>query len=269
MQMFWARADRGERDAHPLDEHTAERLVSGDLFADDAPPGYAGVVRAADALRAPATAAELAGEACAVQAITAAMAVPEQIQADSTIARRSRRGARIAAGALVGSAVLFGGLAGANALPGAAQGVAHDVLGSLGVNVPDVDDHAGDHPATRGRSESAPPTQDSTGETPSDDGQTPETSTESAGSGHGDAISDLARTTTEEGVDKGAVISTEASGGQSRAGEHGAPDGVGQGEPPSQAPDGPPANLPGGPQTGEEHGAPGADHAADGLANRP
>ena len=38
---------------------------------------------------------------------------------------------------------------------------------------------------------------------------------------HGSQISTLATTTTARGVDKGAIISTAASGGKSKAGQHG------------------------------------------------
>jgi hypothetical protein len=43
----------------------------------------------------------------------------------------------------------------------------------------------------------------------------------SKGKGHGPEISKLARTTDAKGVDKGAQISTAASGGKSHAGRHG------------------------------------------------
>jgi hypothetical protein len=56
----------------PLDADTAERLLSGRLDPDDAPPGYAEVVRLLQAAAGPAEEAELSGEAAAVREFRAA-----------------------------------------------------------------------------------------------------------------------------------------------------------------------------------------------------
>jgi hypothetical protein len=56
----------------PLDADTAERLLSGRLDPDDAPPGYADVARLLQAAAGPAEEAELSGEAAAVRAFDAA-----------------------------------------------------------------------------------------------------------------------------------------------------------------------------------------------------
>ena len=120
--------------------------------------------------------------------------------------RSRRRIVYVASAAMVGSVSLFTGLAAANALPGAAQSVASDVLSHLGVSVHDPNQHAGDHPDTRGNGAGLP--------------AVPTTPT--TGNGKGGDISQLAHTTPATGVDKGAAISTEASGGQSQAGQHGA-----------------------------------------------
>ena len=116
--------------------------------------------------------------------------------------------------------VLSGGLSAAGALPGAAQDVAHDVLGTMGISVPDPNTNAGDHPDTRGDHADA--------------------------QGEPSPVSDIARTTTATGVDKGAEISTLASQGQSRAGtQPGAP----AAGPPSSVPPvpTPPVSTPAGP----------------------
>ncbi|MDP9209732.1 MAG: hypothetical protein M3O65_14850, partial [Actinomycetota bacterium] len=52
----------------PLDADTAERLLSGRLDPDDAPPGYAEVARLLRAAVAPADPAELTGQAAAMDA---------------------------------------------------------------------------------------------------------------------------------------------------------------------------------------------------------
>jgi len=62
----------------PLDADTAERLLSGRLDPDDAPPGYAGVARLLRAAAAPADPAELTGQAAAMDAFRTAHARPAQ-----------------------------------------------------------------------------------------------------------------------------------------------------------------------------------------------
>jgi hypothetical protein len=55
----------------PLDGDTAERLLSGRLDPDDAPPGYAEVARLLRAAAAPADESELTGQAAAMNAFRA------------------------------------------------------------------------------------------------------------------------------------------------------------------------------------------------------
>jgi hypothetical protein len=62
----------------PLDADTAERLLSGRLDPDDAPPGYAEVARLLQAAAAPADPAELAGQAAAMAAFRTTHARPAQ-----------------------------------------------------------------------------------------------------------------------------------------------------------------------------------------------
>ena len=62
----------------PLDADTAERLLSGRLDPDDAPPGYAEVARLLQAAAAPADPAELAGQAAAMDAFRTTHARPTQ-----------------------------------------------------------------------------------------------------------------------------------------------------------------------------------------------
>lgn len=62
----------------PLDADTAERLLSGRLDPDDAPPGYAEVARLLQAAAAPADPAELTGQAAAMDAFRTAHARPAQ-----------------------------------------------------------------------------------------------------------------------------------------------------------------------------------------------
>jgi hypothetical protein len=158
---------------------------------------------------------------------------------------KRRRIAQLSAAATVGAVSLFGGLAAANALPGAAQGVASEMLSHLGLQVGTPNDHAGTHP----------------------DGSPSVPSTDSSTNGQGSTISDLARNTSATGVAKGAAVSSAASSGQSQAGQHGQTDvttvdtpptstppvsvpvGPPASTPPVSVPVGPPAGLPPGPPT--------------------
>jgi hypothetical protein len=98
------------------------------------------------------------------------------------------------------------GMASAGSLPGAAQDVASEMLAKVGITVPGPNDSAGTHPDVRGNSTSVP--------------------VAPADAGKGAEISELATTTDLTGVEKGAAISTAASGGKSQAGQHGSASGA-------------------------------------------
>jgi hypothetical protein len=183
-----------------LDDSTADRLLRGDMHPSDAPPPYREVAALVAALRLPASDVELANEASVVTAMSTVL------RTRTDTARRPKmhtaRRLQLAVVTVVASTVTLGGLTVAGALPGAAQDVASNMLETIGVSVPGPNAEAGNHPDVRGNSENAP-------------AGDPE-------SGKGSTISDLARTTTATGVDKGAVISTAASNGQSQAGQNSA-----------------------------------------------
>jgi len=198
------------RDRFSIDEGTVERILVGSMGRDDVPAPYRGVTIALDRLRRAPLPAGLAGDPSAVAAMVASMAgvtIGGSRPRRPTV-RSPRRIAVAASAAVVGSLSLFTGLAASNALPGAAQSVASHMLSHLGVDVHDPNGHSQGHPDSRGTSTDRP--------------ETPPTSRAPAASGKGSDISELSHTTTATGVDKGAEISTEASGGQSRAGQHGA-----------------------------------------------
>ena len=115
---------------------------------------------------------------------------------------RPRLTAAVVAAALAASV----GMASAGSLPGAAQDVASEMLAKVGITVPGANDSAGTHPDVRGNSTSVP-------SAPAD-------------AGKGAEISELATTTDLTGVEKGAAISTAASGGKSQAGQHGSASGA-------------------------------------------
>jgi hypothetical protein len=185
----------------PLDLDTADRLLAGTVAPEDAPPGYAGVARMLDVATAEPNYGELGREAEMVALIAAT--VRSSPRTDSSSSRRSRMSfalsrRRVTAALVAAGLACSAGLASAGALPGAAQGIASDMLAKVGITVPDPNEHAGDHPAVRGTSADDPAT-----------------------TGKGSDISDLATTTELSGVEKGAAISTAASNGKSQAGQHG------------------------------------------------
>ncbi|MFA5885034.1 MAG: hypothetical protein WDA60_14380 [Acidimicrobiia bacterium] len=258
--MSWADDFRFDMEPNPMppldvlaiDARTAERLLDGQLPPDDAPPEYRTVSALVAALAA-AAAQPIPGDEAAV--VAAMRRASEGRPRRSTVKRTMRM---MTAGAL-GGVLLLGGLAGAGALPGAAQGVAADALAALGVTVPGPDAANDGHADVRGRSADVETTSEAT--------ETPETPDADSGeSGHGATISDVARNTDAEGVAKGAEISGLASGGQSQAGVN----------VPGSTPDTPdPANggTAGGGSTGEDasggHSSAGSGNADSGLAHRP
>ena len=183
-----------------LDRDTADRLLSGSVAADDAPPGYAGV---AELLRT--CARPLPLDAAHERTTIAAMS--QRIRArrpayPSGLGRVAvRRPSRLKLVAVAVGAMLVGtsGLAFAGELPAPAQRFAHTVLGSIGVDIPTAE---------------APPI-------PQDvfDGPEPPARIVDAPATKGVAISDLARNHTGRAGTHGATVSDEASDGNSHAGE--------------------------------------------------
>jgi hypothetical protein len=190
-----------ERDMQrlPLDTDTADRLLAGSVAPEDAPPGYAGVATLLAAVADFPAADDLSRES---ETVTLLAAVVRSSQPKMTKPRRRSIVARLRLATAFATVALAGttGLAFAGILPGAAQDVASSMFAKVGVSVPGPTSNAGDHPNVRGKSSDAPVT--------------------SSNSGKGSEISNLATSTDLTGVEKGAAISTVASGGQSQAGQH-------------------------------------------------
>ena len=188
----------GEMERLPLDADTADRLLSGSVVPEDAPPGYSQV--------AALLAAEWAGDADLDPSFVAALAAMVR-SSPATRTRPSRRSImpRIKLAAALTTIALAGttGLAFAGSLPGAAQDIASTMLAKAGITVPGPTENAGDHPSTRA------PASDHPGATPTSNGK-------------GSEISDIARSNLQ-GLDKGAAVSTAASDGKSRAGQEHSP----------------------------------------------
>ncbi len=237
----------------PLDLDTADRLLGGLIPPPDAPPGYGRLASLLAAAREPHH--PPLNEDQAVSMLVAAV----RSSRPSTSARRSSVHRFKLAGALAVTAlVCTTGLAFAGSLPGAAQDVASSVLDVAGITVPGSDDHAGTHPSVRGQSGNV-----SVGK--SEESRTKESAKEES-SAKGAEISRLATTTTLAGVEKGAAISTLASGGMSQAGKHGqtsAGDGQASGEGSSDTGGATAAEASSG------HSSAGSGNAAAGQSHRP
>jgi hypothetical protein len=182
----------GGMQALSLDADTADRLLAGRVDPDDAPPGYADAVTLLQAASAAANREELIGEAETVAVMAAA--VRDQIPEPVPSPRRSHMstrylGLKMAAAIAIGMLGAGTALAAAGVLPGQASGVARDAIKSGGS-------------ASTGQSDSHPAFATTPGRA-------------------GTRVSRLALHTRATGVDKGARISTVASGGMSQAGEHG------------------------------------------------
>ena len=182
-----------------LDDGTADRMLRGAVSVDDAPRSYQGVTAVLAALTAAPSATELSGEREAVEAISRRIAAA----ASSPRTRSTRTGAKrrlqILGATLVGTATLLSGLGAAGALPGAAQGIASDVLGAVGVSAPNPDAHSDGHADPRGTSGGAVDSRAAPGAT-------------------GNTVSGVAKDPSKTGLDKGAAVSSAASDGKSHAG---------------------------------------------------
>jgi hypothetical protein len=121
-----------------LDDESADRLLSGTLHPDDAPPGFAQLTALLRAAGRPASPSPIDQQRIA--AIVAAISAHDSQPADKaktkaprpSLLRRARVSALLVAGMLFGSA----GLAMAGALPSAMQSVAATVLSKVGISVP-------------------------------------------------------------------------------------------------------------------------------------
>jgi hypothetical protein len=221
-----------------LDLGTADRLLSGSVAPDDAPPGYAGV---AGLLRSCARPLPLddARERATI------LAMKQRIRsrpAEPSVSGRTAAGRAlrlklvgVGVGALL---VSTSGLAFAGGLPAPAQRVAHTVFASIGVEIPTPE-------------VTTPP-----------EGSRPDVSSVDPSTGpRGVAISSIAKNHVGRAGEHGATVSAVASDGQSQAGKpHGqANETHGQSDQPHGQ-----SGLPHG-QSGLPHGQSGLPHGQSGL----
>jgi hypothetical protein len=191
-----------------IDDQTADRLLTGRMEPDDAPPGYAevaAVLRASACLTPVDPARELATVTAMAEEIRACPDPNARRRGSHSVKRLAR--AKITALVVGGTLMASTGLAVAGALPAPAQGVVSTMLAKIGITVPGPDAHASTHTNSHGRAGADASSSASPGSRPTDT--------------KGSRISNLARTTTAKGVAKGATISSAASDGKSHAGTHG------------------------------------------------
>ena len=130
-----------------LDPHTTERLLTGSVAPDDAPPGFAAVAALLAELRSD---PEAVGTDAGLDALVAAVRTQPDRPGRLNPRRRPMLTHLVAAKvAVVVSAVALGvgGAAAAGALPASAQNTAHSMLDQVGVTVPGGGSITPDHPA--------------------------------------------------------------------------------------------------------------------------
>lgn len=175
-----------DRDAFSDDMHATLDLDTSDLLLDDpsSPLVERELERLAamlEAMRAPASPAELAGEAAAVHAFRAATTA-------RPLPRSRRRRLAAAAAAITASLGLGTGLAAAGALPGPAQDFASSALDTVGVHVPDSHGHTpGGVPPTSTPPHETPPTSTPVGPPITPPGLDPTFNPGQSGDEHGSA----------------------------------------------------------------------------------
>jgi hypothetical protein len=193
-----------------LDQDAADRLLAGRTEPDDAPPGFDGVARLVSALSGSPLDREVEDER---RAVAAAVRVMDEAAPAPTHARRWRMRSKLSrtklAGlVIVGTMIGTTGMAAANVLPDPAQDVVSKALSHVGITVPSAT-------GTVDTTTVGTTTIDTTTVTSATD---PTTIDHPAATG--EEISRIATTNGAIGVEKGAEISTTASGGMSQAGMH-------------------------------------------------
>jgi hypothetical protein len=155
-----------------IDEATAERLLTGALSPDDAPPAYSGVARLFEIASGPATETELATEDTVLAAALAALTVPPSTGPVPSPRKPRIRKLLTAKAAVVVATLALGASAAAAAttgnLPSGAQTAVSDALAHVDISVPKPNKHANANATASTHGKSAKPgDQQSAGNGPS------------------------------------------------------------------------------------------------------
>lgn len=128
----------------PLDGETADRLMAGRVAWEDAPPGYAPVVRLLDAacLEAAPEEGDRERELVVAFALAVDSSLPPRRAAGPSMLSR----ARFVAATLAVTLGATAGLAATGSLPDPVQDIASSVLDELGISIPTPSDRAGARP---------------------------------------------------------------------------------------------------------------------------
>lgn len=168
-----------------IDNETADRMLSGLVHADDAPPGFSHVAEAVATLRLGADSITASPEAGFISLLTT------HVLENNRRSRMKHSRLSTAVAASIGALSLVGGLAAAGALPSAISNAADNALSGLGI-------------ASNASSADRPTTT-----------TVPDTTSTTSAASHGSSVSDLAKGTELEGREKGGAIASIASGGRS------------------------------------------------------
>lgn len=128
----------------PLDDHTADRILSGAVAPDDAPPDLAPVAQAVRDARGPAAEWELAHR---TQIVAAVLAAVEANPGPRPLPTRRRPmlirffSAKVALAAVSGVLATTGVAAAGGSLPDPAQSFAASTLDHIGISIPHPSDH--------------------------------------------------------------------------------------------------------------------------------
>jgi hypothetical protein len=135
---------QGDMERTRIDQITAERILTGTVQPEDAPPGYEVVVRLVKAAAAPSVEGELADQERTIVGMR------------DVLASRTRSGHRrfsmalklkLVAATVAAFLVMGTGLAFAGSLPTGLQTAASTVLAKVGISVPNPNSQADSHPA--------------------------------------------------------------------------------------------------------------------------
>ncbi|GAC1532650.1 MAG: hypothetical protein NVS3B12_10800 [Acidimicrobiales bacterium] len=128
----------GEMRRNPLDDRTADRLLSGAVTSEDVPSGYAGVAILFQQARTGSAGGELARGAATVAAMSSVvLAHPVHVQTPRGKTMLTKiLTAKVAAAAAVGLLSATGAAAATNSLPTGAQSTVSDALSNVGISVP-------------------------------------------------------------------------------------------------------------------------------------
>jgi hypothetical protein len=124
----------------PIDDTTADHLLSGAMAPDDAPPGYGPVAALVRAAGGPIRGDELelerrGADVAAVVAAIRVSAAPPTPQGEKATMRK-RFGLKVAAFAIPAALMASGAAAATGSLPAPAQSAVHGALAHVGVSVP-------------------------------------------------------------------------------------------------------------------------------------